>query len=65
MSDSIIYTARADATSESEVAALAAVYRFLLARHAKKEAAHPGSPDDAAKGFRISEKEKGGRHVEH
>ena len=61
----ILYTARADATLESEAAALAAVYRFLLDRYAKKEAAHPGSPDDAAKGCRISENEKGGRHVEH
>ena len=43
----IVYTPRADVTSESEVVALAAVYRFLLNRHAKKMAAHPGAPDDA------------------
>ncbi len=43
----IVYTPRADATSESEAVALAAVYRFLLDRHAKKKAAHPGGPDDA------------------
>ena len=46
----IAYAPRADATSESEAAALAAVYRFLLDRHAKKETAHPGGPDDAMKG---------------
>ena len=43
----IIYTPRADATSESETAALAAVYRFLLDRHVKQEAARPGGPHDA------------------
>ena len=66
MSESrITYTPHPDATPETEAVALATVYRFLLNRHAKKEAAHPGSPDDVAKGFRISENEKGGRHVEH
>jgi hypothetical protein len=43
----IVYTPRADVTSESEAVALAAVYRFLLDRHAKKMAAYPGGPDDA------------------
>ena len=43
----IIYTPRADATPESEAAVLAAVYRFLLDRHPKKEAARPGDPHDA------------------
>ena len=41
-----IYTPRPDATSESETAALAAIYRFLLDRHVKQEAARPG-PHDA------------------
>jgi hypothetical protein len=40
----INYTPRAGATSEAEVSVLAAVYRYVLR---KKEAAHPGSPDDA------------------
>ena len=49
----IIYTRRPDATSESEAAALAAVYRFILFESsASKEAAHPGSPDDAKEGSR-------------
>jgi hypothetical protein len=43
----IRYVPRPDATSEGEAAALRAVYRFLLDRHAKKEVAHPGDPDDA------------------
>ena len=60
----IVYAPRADATPESEVATLASVYRFIF-DSTKKETAHPGGPDDAAKGFQISEKEKGGRHVEH
>ena len=48
----IAYAPRADTTSESEAAALAAVYRFLLDRHAKKKGAHPGAPDDAKEGSR-------------
>ena len=44
----IAYTPRPDATLEGEASALAAIYRFLLDRHAKKEAAHPGATDDAA-----------------
>lgn len=49
----IIYTPRPDATPESEAAALAAVYRFILFESsARKEAAHPGSPDDAKEGSR-------------
>ncbi len=47
----IIYTPRSGATSESEVVALAAVYQFLLDRHAKIKAAHPGGPDDAKERF--------------
>jgi hypothetical protein len=36
-SSRIVYTARPDANPETEVAALAAVYRFLLDRYANKE----------------------------
>jgi hypothetical protein len=43
----IVYTPHPDATLEGGASALASVYRFLLDRHEKKEAAHPGGPDDA------------------
>jgi hypothetical protein len=59
----IIYTPRPDATPESEVAALASVYRFLLDCHAKKKGGPAPTPDGVMKGFGISEKEKGGEHV--
>ncbi len=42
----IIYSSRGDATPESEVSALANVYRFILDCH-KKKASRPGGPDDA------------------
>jgi hypothetical protein len=61
----IVYTPHPDATPETEASVLASVYGFLLDRHAQKEVAHPGGSDDATKGFGNSEKEKGGRHVEH
>ena len=49
----IVYTPRSDATPEGEIAALASVYRFILFESsASKEAAHPGSPDDAKEGSR-------------
>ena len=35
----ITYTPRTDATPESELSALAAVYKFLLNRHMEKKAA--------------------------
>ena len=35
----IFYTPRSDATPEGELNALAAVYKFLLDRHAEKNAA--------------------------
>ena len=41
----IVYTPRPDATPEGELNALANVYRFILDRHAKKEATRPGAPD--------------------
>ena len=53
MSDArcVIYTPCPDATLESEAAALASVYRFVLDCHAKKKAAGAGSNNvDEAKG---------------
>jgi hypothetical protein len=41
----ITYKPRPDATPESELAVLAAVYAFILDRHAKRKAAE-GSGDD-------------------
>lgn len=43
-SSRITYTPRPDATPETEFSALAAVYKFVLA---KKEAAPESRPDDA------------------
>jgi hypothetical protein len=45
----IVYTPRADATPESEVAALASVYRFLLDCHAKKKGGPATTPDNGTK----------------
>jgi hypothetical protein len=45
----IIYAPRPDATPEAEIATLAAVYKFVLHCHAKKEAAPESRPDDARK----------------
>ncbi len=50
MSDAprIAYTPRPDATPEGELNVLADVYRYILFESsARKEAAHPGGPDDA------------------
>jgi hypothetical protein len=43
----IDYTPHPDATPETELSALAAAYRFILERRAKKKATCPGGPDDA------------------
>ncbi len=43
-------SARPNSTPERETAALAAVYRFVLACHAKKKAAPTSRPEDAMKG---------------
>ena len=43
----ITYSQHSDVTPESERLALAAVYRFIIDSHAKKEATCPGSPDEA------------------
>ena len=45
----VTYAARHDATAEAEQSALANVYRFVLDRHARKEAAPESRPDDARK----------------
>jgi hypothetical protein len=42
----ISYIPHPDAKPETEISALAGVYRFIL-DHAKKEATRPGSPEDA------------------
>jgi hypothetical protein len=48
--DNIRYTPLPDATPESELDALAAVYAFVLEAHAKKKAAAPcGQEDDVRK----------------
>ncbi len=50
-SSRIIYTPRPDATPETEAAALAAVYRFLLDCHPeKKGGVRRAALDDALKG---------------
>ena len=46
----VIYAPRADATPESERAALAAVYRFILERHLEKKKVAVQSDQDDAKG---------------
>lgn len=46
----ITYCPRGDATPETEAAALANIYRYIIDCHAKKQAAHPGGPDDAKGG---------------
>jgi hypothetical protein len=45
----IRYAQRVGTTPETELGALANVYRFALNCHARKEATHPGSPDDGTK----------------
>jgi len=43
----ITYTPRPDATPESELDALAAIYKFILECHASKKAADPtGDPNE-------------------
>ncbi len=43
----VIYAPRSDATAESELSALAAVYAFILEAHASKKATKQSSQDDA------------------
>ena len=43
----LVYTPHQDATPESELNALASIYRFILFENgAKKEATRTGGPDD-------------------
>ena len=46
---SISYAARPDATPETEIFAVANVYKFALDCHAKKKAAPKSRPNDARK----------------
>lgn len=46
-SPAVAYAPRPDATPETELNALASVYKFVLDCRAKKEGSHPGAPDDA------------------
>jgi len=43
---SINYAQRPDATPEAELTALTAIYALCISSLARKEATHPGSPDD-------------------
>jgi hypothetical protein len=45
----ISYTPCPDATPESELDALAAVYAFVLEAHARKKAAVPSGPENGVK----------------
>jgi hypothetical protein len=45
----ITYTPRSDATPESELDALAAIYKFVLECHARKKAADPTGDLNEAK----------------
>ena len=46
----VTYAPRVDATLEGELAALAAVYAFILECHAKKKAAEASGGEDDGKG---------------
>jgi hypothetical protein len=45
----ISYTPLSDATPESELDALVAIYGFVLEAHAKKKAAVPSGPENGVK----------------
>jgi hypothetical protein len=45
----ISYASRPDATHESEVDSLVAVYAFILEAHARKKAAVPSGPENGVK----------------
>jgi hypothetical protein len=55
----IVYSAHPDVTPETEAAALATIYRFLLDCHAREKKAARTNGDDDVK----NEKEEGGGHV--
>ena len=42
----VTYSQRPDTTPQTELSALANIYKYVLDCHSKKEATHPGSPDD-------------------
>jgi hypothetical protein len=60
----ITYTRRSDATSEAEVAALVAIYKFVLDCHAKKMAAEPTPGPDGRNDAAIVRDTKEVSHVE-
>jgi len=63
----ITYVPRPDASTEGELNALAAVYRYIFfdGSNEEKAAGVPNTTDDKAmKGLLIGEKEGGGKHVE-
>jgi hypothetical protein len=66
MSDAphIIYTQRADTTAETELNALATVYRFILDCHAKKKAAEPAPKPDSCHDAAIVRNTEEVSHVE-
>ena len=45
----VVYASRPDSTQESERAALASVYRFILDRQARKKGGAATAPDDVRK----------------
>ncbi len=45
----VAYSARADATRDGEMAALGAVYGFVLRRHAERNAAEPNDGEGPRK----------------
>ena len=49
----IFYTPRPNATPEGELNALASVYRFILACHAKKMAVEPAPEPDGRDGTEV------------
>ena len=46
----LTYTPRPDATPEGELAALTAVYQFILVAHTRKKAAEASGGEDDGKG---------------
>jgi hypothetical protein len=61
----VIHPTSVSITPEQARDARARAWAYIFDCHAKKKTARPGGPDDTTKGFRISEKEKGGTYVEH
>jgi len=55
---------RPDATPEAELDALANVYRFIFACHAKRKTAEPASEPDGRNDAAIARNTEGVSHVE-